>query len=174
MKAASYSILCSALTFLLPFPSFAQLGKTADECTQDFGRPAAAALTFDVTPPARIQYQYIWRGIYIRADFVGRDVTDSRCGLATYHKHRTANEPIQVMTEAEIASLLAVNASGAMWEVVPGGWKRSDNRALAVETKYIHNGVPDNGLTIFTSDFYPKGSKSFAEVRASISFQTNK
>ena len=78
------------------------------------------------------------------------------------------------MTDAEIESLLALNANGSRWEAVPGGWKRSDNRALAVESKYTNNGVPDNGLVIFTADFYPKDSKSFAEVRASISHAATK
>ncbi|MEA3209695.1 MAG: hypothetical protein QOE70_2752 [Chthoniobacter sp.] len=78
------------------------------------------------------------------------------------------------MTEVEIESVLALNAYGSRWEAFPGGWKRSDNRAFAVESKYTNNGVPDNGLAIFTADFYPKDSKSFAEVRASLSGRATK
>jgi hypothetical protein len=161
------ALLATLLAAFLPASTFAALGKTADECAKIYGRPEGNA-TYDVTPPARIQYYYVWRDIYVRAQLVGRDVKDSRCGHVIYMRDPRGNLPIQALTEAEIESLLALNADGTKWERVPGGWKRSDNRALAVESKGTTNGVPDNALIVFTSDFYPKDSKSFAEVRASL------
>ena len=163
------------LALFLPAPASAQLGKTADECTKFFGRPAGSD-TRELTPPARIRYWYSWHGFDIRAQFVGRDVKDSRCGLATYSTIHRPGGPIRAMTDAEIESLLALNANGGRWEAIPWNrasweraWKRSDNRALAIESRYTHGGVPDNGLTIATADFYPKGSKSSAEFRALLS-----
>jgi hypothetical protein len=175
------SIIRYWLAILLPASAFAQLGKTADECTKFFGRPLAAAMTAELTPPARTLYQYRWHGFDVRAQFVGRDVKDSRCALASYSKIHLPNGPIEAMTDAEIESLLALNANGSRWEAVPWNrasweraWKRSDNRVLAVESKYTHNGVPDNGLTIVTTDFYPKDSKAFAEIRALLSKPSTK
>jgi hypothetical protein len=146
------------------------LGATIGECSKQYGRPTEAALTFEVRPPARTEYRYRWSGFFIVVLFVGRDVKDSRCGHANYCKASNIqpNGPIQELTKPEIEKLLALNAKGNSWQPVKGGWKRSDNRALAVEVKYTHNNLPDNALLVFDADFYAKDDKSFAEVRASL------
>lgn len=164
------------LATFLPAPAFAALGKTADECNKLYGRPTDAAMTHELRPPARTEYAYSWSSFYIRAKFVGRDVKDSRCGHVNYCKASSVqpNGPIQELTKPEIQKLLALNANGHTWEPVQGGWKRSDNRAFAVEVRYTHNNLPDNALLVFDADFYPKDDKSFAEVRASLLGHTTK
>jgi hypothetical protein len=174
-RFSCFSLIGALLTVLLTASTLAQLGKTADECTKFYGRPLVAAMTSELTPPARSLYQYFWHGFNVRAQFVGRDVKDSRCGYVTYSTIYKPDGSIRAMTDAEIQSLLALNGNGSKWEVVPWNrssweraWKRSDNRAFAVESKYTNNGVPDNGLAIISADFL-KDSKAFAEVKAMLS-----
>ena len=181
MKHEGSSRVCVFRTLLFgcfaafaPTTAFSALEKTAEECTKLYGR-AEANQTYEVTPPARIKYFYTWQGFQVAAQLVGRDASDSRCGYVTYRRLDKPTLKFQIMTEPEIERLLALNANGKSWEKVAGGWKRSDNRALAVELKAMVNNVLDrNELVIFSADFYPNESKQFAEVRASLSKQLTK
>jgi hypothetical protein len=178
MNCTHFSIIRMFLTLwfatVLSAPAFAALGKTVDECRKVYGRPPYGNKTYEIPRPGRIEYFYSWRDLYISAVFVGRDVKDSRCGHVTYRKYPKPNVPMLEMTKAEIETILALNANGNTWEPVPGGWKRSDNRALAVQSTYTHDAVPDHVIVIFTADFYPRDSKAFAEVRARLSGHSSK
>jgi hypothetical protein len=145
-----HCLLLITLLALVPASALAILGKTADECRQQYGRPSSGASTNEVPPFGRTRYYYRWHGYYAEARFVGRDVADSRCACVFYQ-----SESIKELTAAEIASLLALNANGSSWEKAPGGWKRKDNRAFAKEYKSSRDGSPYNQLYVFDATFDP-------------------
>jgi len=145
--------------------AFAILGATADECKKAYGK-SFGGTTQEVSPPARIKYQFRWQDISVVGQFVGRDVSDSRCCHVTYMRYPEANAPRKPLTEDEIAAVLALNAGGSTWEKIGNGWRRGDRRAFAYEARGVTNGMADNAVIVFTADFYAKDANVSPEVKA--------
>jgi hypothetical protein len=129
----------------------AQVGRSAKDCERQFGRHESGPSTnvselaggLSGDPPARVVQDYSWRGFVIRTLFVSSVVSDTRCVcLHFWHGGGPA------LTAQEINTLLAVNSEGSQWITVEGGWKRADNKALAIKAT--------ESLIVFTADFYQR------------------
>jgi hypothetical protein len=150
-------ILLIVLLALAPASALAVLGKTAEECRNQYGGQWSGPSTRDLPSPARTKYCYIWHGYHAAALFVGRDVADSKCASISYQceSNVASNGTFKELTAADIDILLALNANRSSWKKMPGGWKRADNRAFAKEYRSNHNGSQYNVLCIFDAAFDP-------------------
>jgi hypothetical protein len=142
--------------------AYAQVGERISACDRKFGGHTGDLFNSkDADTTARVWCRYQWQGYSVQASFGGRRITDMHCVCLDFWK------PGRPLTDTEIDSLLANNTGGSSWLIVHKedvnalrGWKREDNRALAV-TRNGKNGM----LQIFTPDYYkhniPDGLPTF-------------
>jgi hypothetical protein len=164
MKTPRIVLLVSILLFALPaVSSFAVLDTTVEECSRRYGEPVSIPYTFEYRGQPRTIYTYHWKGIFVRAAFVGTNDTDLRCISLEYERIRSAGRTGEnKMTGAEIENILALNANGSPWKRVRRGWIRSDGEGFVYEFNFriesvgTRENVRMNSLLVFEEDFAPE------------------
>jgi len=151
------------LLFALPaVSSFAVLDTTVDECNRLYGEPVEGPYAFEERGQHKTRYTYQWRGLLVRAVFVGNDDTDIRCASVWYERISNVRSGVNRMTAAEIENILGLNANGSPWKRVARGWVRSDGEVFVYEFNFTRENagtmekVRMNALAVFYGDFAPE------------------
>ena len=111
-------------------------------------------------PSVGARREYFWNAVYVDISLARSEDGVERCNTISYEPASsvTLSGPIKKITEAEIASILALNAGGSSWQRTRRGraWMRRDKRAYAVEHKFKIDGVACNMLAVANVTFMPE------------------